>query len=182
MEMFRKNVKIKFFIGLMILGLALPAGATVQGDIAAGLPMAQVITNGLAAGQSIEAVINQAMDAGADPCSLVKAAIALQLDLSRIFKTLNDKCSADPKLAGTCTPCTLMKCAVDAGLDVVTAANAMMAAGAQLEVVRQCLASLGYANADTYAYGAVPTVPSGIGPTFPGGGGGGGSVVVSPSI
>lgn len=39
MEMFRKNLKVKIFIGLIILGLALPAGATVQGDIAAGLPM-----------------------------------------------------------------------------------------------------------------------------------------------
>jgi hypothetical protein len=113
--------------------------------------MAQVITNGLAAGQSIDAVINQTLDAGADPSALEKAAIALNLDLSLIFKALDDKCSADTKLAGTCTPCTLMKCAVEAGVDPVTAANAMMAARAQLEVVRQYLASLGYAGADSYS-------------------------------
>lgn len=102
-------------------------------------------------GRGIEAVINQAMDAEVDPCALVKAAIALNLDLSLIFKALIDICSTDPKLAGTCTPCTLMKVAVEAGVGPVTAANAMMAAGAQLEAVRQCLASLGYAGADTYS-------------------------------
>ncbi|MGO9176548.1 MAG: hypothetical protein ACLQED_10475 [Desulfobaccales bacterium] len=44
------------------------------------------------------------------------------------------------------------------GVDPVTAANAMMAAKAQMEVVRQCLASLGYAGADSYSYGVVAGV------------------------
>lgn len=176
-----KCVKIKLFLGLIILGLALPAGATVPGDMAAGVPMDQVISNGMAAGQSLEAVLSQAMDAGADPCSLERAAIALKLDLSRVIKFLSDKCAADPKWAGTCTPCSLMKCAVDSGVDAVEAANALMAAGATLDAVRQCLASVGYAGADTYAYSPVtPTVPSGVGPTFPGAGGGGGTPVTGP--
>ena len=61
-------------------------------------------------------------------------------------------------------------------MDMVEVANAMMAAGGQLDAVKSCLTSLGYADAGTYSYtpGAVPTAPSGVGPTFPGAGGGGG--------
>lgn len=150
-----------------------PGHATVPGDIKAGMPLQQVITNGLAAGMSLDAIMDQALQSGADSCALAKAGIGLKLDLSQIFKTLNDLCSANPNLAATCTPCSLMKCAVDAGIDQVTAANAMMAAGGNLQQVRDCLASLGFPDAATYAY-SPPGPPVGLGPTFPGGGGGGG--------
>jgi hypothetical protein len=71
--------------------------------------------------------------------------------------------------------------AKEAGLDPVDIANAMMAVGGNLPGERW-LASIGYANADTYAYspGGPPVVPTGIGSTFPGGGGGGG--VASPAV
>jgi hypothetical protein len=76
---------------LVLGGLAnSPGHATVPGNITAGLPLGQVITNGLAASLSIEAILDQALQAGADPCSLVKAAIALKLDLSQVFKALSD--------------------------------------------------------------------------------------------
>src|SRR5208337_1441587 len=88
----------------------------------------------------------------------------------QIFKTLSDVCAANPNLAPTCTPCSLMNCAVAAGIDQVTAANAMMAAGGNLQQVKDCLASMGYPDADTYAY----SPPGPPGPTFiPCGGGGG---------
>ena len=151
-----------------------PGHATVSGDINAGLPLSQVITNGLAAGMSLDAIMDQALQAGADVCSLEKAAIALKLDLPQIFRTLTDVCSANqaanPNVAPSCTPCALMNCAVTAGIDQVTAANAMMAAGGNLQQVKDCLASMGYPDADTYAY----SPPGPPGPTFiPGGGGGG---------
>ena len=168
---------------LMLGGLAnSPGHATVSVDITAGLPLEKVIANGLAAGMSIDAILGQALEAGADPYALVKAAIALKLDLSLIFKAVNDKCSADPKLAGKCAPCLLMKCAADAGIDLKTVANAMMAAGGNLQQVRDCLAGLGYENAGAFAYPEPAAIPPGVGPTFPGGGGGGGGGVVSPSI
>src|SRR5208337_501497 len=162
-------------IVLALGGLAnSPGHATVSGEINAGLPLTQVISNGLAAGMSIDAILGQALDAGVDPSALVKAAISQKLDLSQIFKALNDKCSADPKFADTCAPCILMKCAADAGIDLKTVANAMMAAGGNLQQVRDCLAGLGYENAGAFAYPEPATIPAGIGPTFPGGGGGGG--------
>ncbi len=164
-----------------------PGHATVSGDINAGLPLTQVISNGQAAGMSIDAILDQALDAGVDPAALVKAAIAQKLDLSLIFKALNDKCSADPKLADTCAPCILMKAAVDAGIDMKTAANAMMAAGGNLQQVRDCPAGMGYPNANAYAYNppagippGAPVTPGGVGPTFPGGGGGGGGGTTPP--
>lgn len=150
-----------------------PGHATVPGDIKAGLPLSQVITNGLAAGMSLDAIMSQALQAGADVCALEKAAISLKIDLSQIFKTLSDVCAANqaanPNLAPSCTPCSLMNCAVAAGIDMVTAANAMMAGGGNLQQVRDCLASMGYPDAATYAY-SPPGPPMG---TFPGGGGGG---------
>lgn len=153
-----------------------PGFASVSGDIKSGLPMSQVISNGLASGMSLDAIMAQALAAGADVCSMEKAAIALKLDLPQVFKTLSDVCAANqaanPNAAASCTPCSLMQCAADAGIDPVTAANAMMAAGGNLDQVRDCLAGLGYPDAATYAY-SPPGPPSGIGPTFPGGGGGG---------
>ncbi len=159
---------------LALGGLANSRGhATVSGDINAGLPLSQVITNGLAAGMSLDAIMDQALQAGADVCALEKAAIALKLELPQIFRTLTNVCSANqaanPNVAPSCTLCALMNCAVTAGIDQVTAANAMMAAGGDLQQVRDCLASLGYPDADTYAY----SPPGPPGTNFPGGGGGG---------
>jgi hypothetical protein len=156
-----------------------PCYATVAGDIKAGLPMTQVINNGLAAGMSIDAIMGQALEAGADPCSLVKAAVALKIDLAAVFKSLSDLCAAYPNLSVACSPCALMQCAVTAGVDMVTDANAMMAAGGNLQQVRDCLAGLGYPDAESFAYvPGPPIMPAGIGPTFPGGGGGGGGTIV----
>ena len=135
--------------------------------------MGQVITNGLAAGMSIEAILGQALDAGANPQTLFKAALAQGADLSGLFKYFLDRCAVDAALKAVCTPCTLMGWAQATGLDPVVIANAMMAAGGNLQQVRDCLAGMGYPNADTYAY-SPPGPPIGIGPTFPGGGGGGG--------
>jgi hypothetical protein len=158
---------------LALGGLATSPGfASVAGDIKSGLPMSQVISNGLAAGMPLAEIMDQALASGADVCSLEKAAIGLNIDLPQVFKTLSDVCSANPSLAPTCTPCSLMQCAAGAGVDPVTAANGMMAAGGNLDQVRDCLAGLGYPDAATYAY-SPPGPPSGIGPTFPGGGGGG---------
>jgi hypothetical protein len=170
-------------IFILLLG-AWPVGATVSGDIAAGVPLNRVIANGLGAGLTIEAIIYQALDAGAAYCPLLKAALAQQVDIIRIFKVFMDKCSADPKLSKVCTTCNLMKCALEAGRDVVEVANAIMAAGGDLLQVRRCLASLGYPGAATYAYSPPepPGPPAGVGPSFPGGsGGGGGGGVASPS-
>jgi len=177
-----KLAKAAVLVAIILLlgGLAnSPGHATVPGDITAGLPLGQVITNGLAAGMSIKAILDQALQAGADPCSLVKAAIAQKLDLSQVFKALSDLCAANPNLAASCSPCALMRCAAAAGVDQVTDANAMMAAGGNLQQVRDCLAGMGYPNADTYAY-SPPGPPIGIGPTFPGPGGTGGGITPPP--
>lgn len=171
-------VAVKILLILIILNLwSLPCGASVSGDIAAGLPLDKVIANGLAAGMSIEAVLGQALDAGAETCPLIKAALANGIDLSRIFKILITKAEADPEFRRKCPTCTMMKCCVGAGKDVVEVANAMMAAGENLEQVRTCLGGLGFSGFETYTY-TPPDAPVGFGPTFPGGGGGG---VASPS-
>jgi hypothetical protein len=181
----RKAIKtfgIRCSLVVLIVALgACPVGATVAGDLAAKLPLTQVITNGLAAGLTIEAVLDQALDAGATPEDLFKAALAQGADLTRLFKFFMDKSATDTKYKDTCTCCNLMKWAKEAGKDLVEIANAMMAAGGDLTKVRDCLASLGYPGADTYAYSppGPPAIPVGVGPTFPGGGGGGG--VASPA-
>lgn len=185
MQKLIKNLVIRFVMVIFILVLcAWPAGATVPGDIAGGLPLESVITNGLGAGLTIEAVLTQALDAGAQPEALFKAAVAQGADLSRVFKFYLDRCLTDTKLKGICTECDLMKWAREAGKDFVEIANAMMAAGGNLERVRGCLASLGYPNAETYTYAppGPPVTQVGVGPTFPGGGGGGGGGVASPSL
>jgi hypothetical protein len=166
---------------LVLGGLAnSPGYATVPGDITAGLPLGQVITNGLAAGMNIDAILGQALDAGANPEALFKAALAQGADLSGLFKYFLDRCAVDPSLKAVCTSnCVMMGWAQAAGLDPVAIANAMMAAGGNLQQVRDCLAGMGYPNADTYAY-SPPGPPMGIGPTFPGGGGGGGGTPPPP--
>jgi hypothetical protein len=164
-------------IFILLLG-AWPVGATVPGDVAAGMPMDRVIANGLGAGLTMEATLGQALDAGADPEKLFKAAVAQGDDLTRLFMYFLDRCATDPKLKDTCEPCVLMKWAKEAGKDAVGIANAMMAAGSNLQQVRDCLASMGLPNADTYAYTppGPPAAPIGAGPSFPGGGGGGAGV------
>ncbi len=159
-----------------------PGHATVPGDITAGLPLGRVIANGLAMGMSIDAILGQALDAGANPEALFKADLAQGADLSRLFKYFLDRSAIDLKLKDVCTPFALMGWAKEAGLDPVEIANAMVGAGGNLQQVRDWLASIGYANADTYAYSPAgpPAVPTGIGPTFPAGGGGGGAA--SPAI
>lgn len=169
----------------LVLG-AWPVGATVPGDVAAGLPLNKVIANGLGAGLTMESILGQALDAGANPENLFKAAIAQGADLSRLSKYFLDKCAADTRYKDVCAPCYLMKWAKEAGKDSVEIANAMMAAGGDLQQVRDCLAGLGYPGADTYAYSppGPPVAPVGVGPSFPGGGGGGGGGggVASPSL
>jgi hypothetical protein len=168
---------VKLAIILLLLNLwSLPCGASVAGDISAGLPYEKVIANGLAAGLTIETILAQAVDAGAEICPLIKAALAQGADMARIFKALADKAQADPRFVAECSPCLMMKCAVDAGRDVVEVANAMMAAEGELDQVRTCLAGLGYPGSETYTY-TPPGPPIGPNPTFPGGGGG----VASPA-
>jgi hypothetical protein len=176
--MWKSIMNLAAYICVVCLVLSLsasPAPATVAGDISAGLPLTQVIANGLGAGLSMETILDQACAAGADHEQLFKAAVAQGADLTKLFKYILDKAATDPKLKDTCTICNLMKWAKEAGKDLVEIANAMMAAGADLTKVRECLASLGYPGADTYTYSppGAPETP-GVGPTFPGGGGGGG--------
>jgi len=173
-----KNLGIRSVVIIFILALgAWPVGATMPGDVAAGLPMERVIANGLGAGLTIEAVLNQAIDAGAKPEALFKAALAQGTDLTKLFKYFLDKAAADPKLRDTCTTCALMKWSKESGKDSVEIANAMMAAGGDLQQVKDCLASMGFPNAESYAYSppGPPVAPAGVGPSFPGGGGGGGA-------
>jgi hypothetical protein len=173
--------KSAVIIFIVVLG-AWPVGATVPGDIAAGVPLDRVIANGLGAGLTIEAVLNQALDAGAKPEALFKAALAQGTDLTKLIKYFLDKCATDPNLKQTCAECDLMKWAKEMGKDPVGIANAIMAAGGDLQKVKDCLASLGVPNAESYAYSppGPPDIPVGVGPSFPGGGGGGGGVA-SPS-
>lgn len=169
------GVCIIAWLAIMGLGVA-PAGATVAGDMAAGLPLEQVFAKGLAAHLTVAAVIDQALDAGAKPCPIIKAALAQHLDLAQVFKALLDH--KYPPEETVCTPCDAMKCAAAEGYDLVEVANALMVAGARLEQVRNCLASLGFAGAETYAYsGVAAPAEVGAGAAFPAGGGG----TVSPS-
>ena len=180
-----KNLGSRSAVLILILVLGpWPVGATVPGDIAAGVPLDRVIANGLGAGLTIEAVLNQALETGAKPEALLKAALAQGTDLTKIFKYFLDKCATDPNLKQTCPVCAWMIWAKEMGKDPVEIANAMMAAGGDLQTVRNCLDSMGYPSADTYAYSppGPPDVPVGVGPTFPGGGGGGGGGVASPSL
>ena len=167
-------------IFILLLG-AWPVGATVSGDMAAGVPLVRVIANGLGAGLTIEAIVNQALDAGAAYCPLLKAALAQRVDMARVFRACIDRCSGDTKLSkeklrNECDPCNLMSCAVEAGRDMVEVADAMVAAGVNLARVKGCLAGMGYSGG--YNPPGPPAVPPGIGPTFPGGGAGG---IASPS-
>ena len=167
-------------IFILVLG-AWPVGATVPGDIAAGLPLNSVVANGLGAGMTIGAIIGQALDAGANPEALFKAAIAQGADLSMVAKSFLDRAATDPRAGDIGTTDNMMKWAKEMGKDPVEIANAMMAAGANLDQVKRGLAAMGYVGADTYAYSppGPPAVPAGVGPSFPGGGGGGGAA--SPS-
>ncbi|MBW1992497.1 MAG: hypothetical protein JRI59_10390 [Deltaproteobacteria bacterium] len=180
-----RKIKKLWWVPLLLPALLLvvsPVWATVPGDVAAGLPLEEVIANGLGAGLTPEAILAQALDAGADPKALLKAAIARGIEPSRVVKFFMDRCVIDARLKelGVCTPCQLMRLAVEAGLPMEEAANALMAAGAKLEDVRACLRELGYPGAETYTYTppAPPAYPVAVGPTFPGWGGGG---VASPA-
>lgn len=171
------NFAGKLVLAIIILSLGAPgAGATVSGDVAAGLELSQVVANGLAAGLSVDSIMTQALEAGVDPGSLFKAAVG-QADLSQVIKFALDKGNTDANFSTVYGANNLMSLSVEAGKDPVMVANAMMAAGANLAQVRGALASVNYAGADTYAYSppAPPGLPAGAaGATFPGGGGGGG--------
>ena len=170
---------------VLVLSLALgilPAAADVAGDIAKGVPLGQVITNAQTAGLTMDVIISQAVDAGAQSQALFNAAVASGADLSAIFSAFMAKAATNADLAAVATPTAMMSWAKDAGKDTLQIANAMMAAGGNLTVVRGFLSSVGYAGAETYTYPPPGPPPAGFaagGPSFPGGGGGG--AVGSPS-
>jgi hypothetical protein len=158
MQRLVKSWKIKLLMVFLVLGLtSLPAGATVPGDIAAGLPLDKVVANGLGAGLPLETVLAQALDAGADYCELFRAALGQEKNLCRVIKALLDKCLPDPKLKELCNLCSLMKCAVDSGNDCVQVANCVMAGGAKLDEVRACMLNIGCPGAGAYTY--EPPIP-----------------------
>jgi hypothetical protein len=162
-------LKIGWVLLVLVL-LAIPAQASVSGDIASGLPLDKVFDNGLRAGLAMDTIIFQCLDSGVEPCPLLKAALARGLDLTRIFTLLTDYCrntlgehskddpnycvnrKDDPNWCEACATCNLFKCAVDAGKDPVEVANAFMALGTDLDQVRACLRGLGFPGSETYAY------------------------------
>jgi len=168
------RLMVTFFLAVLVLGLwCLPAGASVQGDMAAGLPLAKVIDNGLKAGLSPEAVLDQALGAGADFCDLLRAGVAQKMDLNTIYRAFLKKYRGDPKMAGAYSPCTIIRCSVYAGKNLKEVAKAMVSAGATADEVRACLAEIGCADAESFAYTpSAPLAPPGP-VVFPGGGGGG---------
>lgn len=167
-----KGAGVAALATLLVVGLlARPGAASVPGDLAAGLPLEQVMTNGLEAGLTVETILDQALEAGVSPADIVQAAVALELNLARVFKALMDRGVAVE---------VLMRAAVAAGLDEVEAANTAMAAGAEMGEVRRALAALNYPGAETYTYRppAPPLALPSVTPAFPGVGGGG---VASPA-
>lgn len=165
----------RFWLAVILVVAALgipPCHATVAGDVAAGLPLGKVIDNGLKAGLALNTILVQAMDAGVEPCPIMKAALARGLDLITVLRLLSDYCAStltgprknEPQWCEACTTCGLMKCAIKTVRDPVEVANAMMAIGADLSEVRQCLGGMGV----TYTYTPPPVVPSGVAPSFPG--------------
>jgi hypothetical protein len=166
-----RRLAVTFSFGALILALlSLPAGASVQGDVKAGLPMAKVIDNGLKAGLSPEVVLDQALGAGAGFCDLLRAAVAKKMELTTIYRAFLKKYRSDPTVAGRYSPCTMIRCSVYAGKNLKEVAKAMVKAGATVDEVRACLAEIGCAEADAFAYTPYVPVPP-TGPTFPGGGG-----------
>ncbi len=59
-------------------------------------------------------IIDQCLAAGVDPCALIKAAVIQGTNLEELVKAFMDKCLIDPELKQVCTPCVVMKCAVEA--------------------------------------------------------------------
>jgi hypothetical protein len=134
-----------------------------------------VVARGPVAGNVLETALAQALEEGADPCQLLKTALSQDADLARLFTFFLGRLGADPDFAGRCSPCLLLRCAVEAGKDAVEAANAMMSAGGKLAEVRSCLASTGFDGSETYTYTPPdpPAVTPGVIPMFLGNGGGG---------
>jgi len=142
-------------IFLLILGLScLPAGATVKGDLAAGLPLDKVVANGLAAGTPLESIVSQSLDQGADSCALLKAILKqdlakYNLDFCKVFKAVSEACLAHPRSKGSSELCSLVKCAVEAGFECPEIGNCLVALTLakpevwQMEQVRVCLDDIG---------------------------------------
>jgi hypothetical protein len=142
-----------------------------------------LVAQGLAAGTSLEAVLARALEEGMDPCGLVKAAVMQDVELARLFTFFLARFAADPELAGRCTLCLLLRCAVEQGKDVVETANAMMSAGANLAQVRACLGAMGFEGSAAYTYTPAdpPALVPAVVPAFPGNGGGSISADEDPS-
>lgn len=102
----------------------------------------------------------------------LKAALAQDFDIARVFKAFRVRCPGDPelKVSEACNPCNWMECAVEAGKDMVKVANAVMTASGDFGQVRGCLAKMGYSGPEGYTYSppGPPIIPVGVGPPFPG--------------
>jgi FecR protein len=87
---------------------------TYSPDLNPNSPAMKCIADQLKQKVPFKDIIDHCLAAGIDPCALIKAAVWQGVSLEEIVKAFLDKCLIDPELKEVCTPCVIMKCAVQA--------------------------------------------------------------------
>jgi hypothetical protein len=77
-------------------------------------PAVQFVAEGLKKNLPLRQIVEEAMEKGLDPCEVIKALVLLGVDLEQIIINFQQVCSTDPEYEKICTPCLILKCALEA--------------------------------------------------------------------
>jgi hypothetical protein len=77
-------------------------------------PAVQFVTESLKKNLPLRQIVEEGMESGLDPCELIKALVLLEVDLEQIVIHFQKVCAADPEFEKICTPCLILKCALEA--------------------------------------------------------------------
>ena len=77
-------------------------------------PAMQFVSESLKKKLPLRQLVEEAMEKGLDPCEVIKALVLLGFDLEQIVINFQQVCTADPEFEKICTPCLILKCALEA--------------------------------------------------------------------
>lgn len=77
-------------------------------------PAMRFVSERLKKNLPLHQILAEALEARLDPCELVKAVILLGVDLPKLVADFQQVCKIDPEYERICTPCIILKCAVEA--------------------------------------------------------------------
>lgn len=83
-------------------------------DMMPDAPTVQFVSERLSQGMPLRQMVAEALAANHQPCNIIKASILYGIKVEELYGAFDQVCQADPKYKEICTPCIIMKCALEA--------------------------------------------------------------------